>query len=205
MSARVLVPLVVAASLASIGATCGGSPEPIAVDTTLPPTDRDPPPYSPRPVSAAHTGGSVGIVTSGGLEQARAVTIRFVTAVRDEDRDVLEQLVADPVGRVRPRLRTPWMPRSQVMEQLMHPARQRFHVGSDTPVERLVDTNAIEVLPLAQNDDEGPIPEGYSGTDLRVKVPVLEAGRQLLGLTLRWTGDGYLVIRPGPEPRVVAL
>ena len=197
--------VVIAAALLCLGATCGGSVEPSPVDTALPPTDQDPPPYAPRPTSAAHTGDSVGIVTSGGLEQARAVTMRFVAAVRDEDREVLEQLVADPVGRVRPQLRTPWMSRSQVMQQLMHPARQRFHVGTDTPVERLVDTDAIEVVPLAQNDDEGPIPEGYSGTDLLVKVPVLEAGRQLLGLTLRWTGDGYLVIRPGPEPRVVAL
>lgn len=191
-----------ACPLASCGGARGSEGDRAAAP---PPTDRDPPPFSPSPVSAARTGEVVGLVTSGGLEQARAVTIRFIAAVRDEDRDTLEQILADPMGRVRPQLRTPWMPRATVMQQLLHPQRRRLSVGSDTPVDRLVDTDGIEVIPLAQRDDEDPVPEGYSGTDLLVKVPVQEGGRQLLGLTLRWTGDGFLVVRPGPEPRVVAL
>jgi hypothetical protein len=67
----------------------------------------------PSPSDEATTGAAVGIATSGGFEQARAMTIRFVEAVRDGDQQTLEEQLSDVVGRTRPRLTSPHVPRAQ--------------------------------------------------------------------------------------------
>lgn len=174
-------------------------------DVTLPPTDRDPPPYAPRPAEEPHTGGAVGVVTTGGFEQARALAIRVLEAFRDGDRRTLEQHLSDPIGRTRPRLIAPRFSRSQLLDQMLAPHRWRHALRPDTPIDDIVDTNGIEVVPLAQRDEAADLPEGFLATDLLVTVPVREEARQFLSLTLQWLGEGRLVVRPGPDARVVAF
>lgn len=173
--------------------------------TALPPTDRDPPPYAPGPTEEARTGPAVGVVTTGGFEQARNLTLRVLEALRDGDRETLEDHLSDPVGRTRPRLIAPRFPRSQMLDQMLSQHRRRYAVRPDTPIEDIVDPNGIAVVPLAQHDEGGELPEGFLATDLLVEVPVREGGRRFLGVTLQWLGEGKLVVRPGPDARVVAL
>ena len=170
----------------------------------LPPTDRDPPPYVPPPVDRAHTGQAVGIATSGGFEQARSLAIRFVEAVRDGDRAALEEQLAETVGRARPRLVTPHMPRAQIVEQLVEGPRRRFAPNADTPIEQLIDANGITVSPLSQSEEAGELPEGLLPTDLDVAIPIGELGRRFLLHMLQWAPNGRLVIRPGVQPRILA-
>ncbi len=189
-----------------LGAACAGAPpEAPGEATAAPPTDRDPPPYVPAPEDGARTGHAVGIVTSGGFEQARALTIRIVEAVRDGDRQALEERLADPIGRTRPRLLTPRDPRAQRVTQLLDVRHQRHAIEPGTPIEELIDPDGIEVVPLAQHAQDEDIPEGFLPTDLYVTVPIRDRGRRYFGVALQWLGEGRLVVRPGPDPLVVAL
>ena len=172
--------------------------------TELPPTDRDPPPYVPGPTEEPRTGETVGIATSGGFEQARSLAVRFVEAVRDGDRQALEEQLAETVGRTRPRLLTPHMPRAQIVEQLVEGPRRRFAPDADTPIEQLIDANAITVTPLSQSEDAGELPEGLLPTDLDVVIPIGEVGRRFLLHMLQWAPNGRLIVRPGVQPRILA-
>lgn len=201
--ARWLVALAVSLQPACGGA--GSAVEAPRAEAELPPTDRDPPPWVPEPSDEPHTGRAVGVVTSGGLEQARAVTLRVVEALRDADRQALEEHLADPIGRIRPRLLSPRIARAQIIAQVTAPRHQQYAVGTDTPLEELIDADQIEVVPLAQHEQAAELPEGFLPTDLLVTVPIREPGRRFLGIVLQWLGEGRLVIRPGADPRVVAL
>lgn len=176
-----------------------------AARAELPPTDRDPPPYVPGPSEEPRTGETVGIATSGGFEQARSVAVRFVTAVHAGDRQALEDQLAETVGRTRPRLLAPHMPRAQMIEQLVEGPRRRFAPNADTPIEQLIDPNGITVVPLSQSDESAELPDGLLPTDLDVTVPVGEAGRRFLLHILQWAPNGRLIVRPGARPRILAM
>lgn len=193
--------LVVALYLA---AACGQSHAGgTAAPEELPPTDRDPPPYIPAPTDDARTGGAVGIATSGGFEQARIVALRFIEAVRDADREALEQQLGETIARVRPRLMTPNVPRAQMIELLVSPGRRRVAAPPEVPLDQLVDTSSIVVIPLAQHEDAAELPNGLLPTDLQVTVPMRDQGRPFLGAI--WNPEGRLIVRPGPEPRIIGL
>jgi len=191
-----------------VAAACGGARG--ESDTTVsqaeqaPPTYQDPPPYTPGPATDAHTGEVSALATAGGYDQARAVALELVTAVRDRDEETLTRLVTDPVGRVLPRLSAPNRARATVLRQILHSPR-RAGLGPDVELDALIDATRMTVTPLSRLPNAPAIPAGLLGSDLMVRFPLAATGRQQLRFVLSWAVEGAIVVRPGSEPRVIAL
>jgi hypothetical protein len=144
------------------------------------------------------------LATAGGYDQARAVAIELVTAVRDSDEETLTRLVTDPVGRVLPRLTAPNRSRDTVLRQILHSPR-RAGLGPDVELDALIDPTRMTVTPLSRLPNSPAIPAGLLGSDLMVRFPLAATGRQQLRFVLSWAVEGAIIVRPGSEPRVVAL
>lgn len=179
---------------------CGGAAETASIETLPPSTDRDPPPYTPAPSDAATTGVVVALATSAGTEQGRSVALRFIAAIRDQDRATLERMLAEELYSAQPRLGGAQRPRSSILRVLTMP-RSSGSLGPDVPVEAIVDLTHLQVQLLS--DAESRIPDGLRPEDIHVSVPLQTAYRTLIG------GGSLqrlvLVIRTGGNPRVVAL
>jgi hypothetical protein len=190
-----------------IGA-CGAAPVAPDLDrrasavTEPPPTDADPPAWVPPPDEAPTTGRAVAIATSGGYDQARAVAIRFVLAVRDGDEAVLSRLLSERVGHVVPRLTSPNRDRGELVRIIVRNPR-RAGLSPDVPLDELVDSARMEVTPLVRNTDT--LPPGLSGSDLLVQFPLRAQGRRFRLIISNWSAEGRLVVRPGVEPQILCL
>lgn len=183
-----------------LACACGGATETASTDTLPPSTDRDPPPHTPAPSDAATTGVVVALATSAGSEQGRAVALRFIAAIRDQDRDVLERMLADQLYSAQPRLGGAQRARDIILRTLTLP-RRSGNLGPDVPVEQIVDLTHLQVQLLSEA--ESRIPDGLRPDDVHVSVPLQNDYRTLIG------GGSLqrlvLVIRTGGNPRVVAL
>jgi len=202
--------------LLSLVAACGGAPQETDSRAQLlgeaapteplgaPSTHRDPPPYTPLPAPSAQTGEASALRAAGGYDQARAVALAVVEAVRDRDEATLNQLVSDPVGRVLPRLSGPTRSRDAVLRQILHSPRRQA-LGPDIELDALIDASRMTVTPLSRLPSQASLPSGLLGSDLMVRFPLAATGRQLLRYVLSWAVEGAIVVRPGSEPRVMAL
>jgi hypothetical protein len=170
---------------------------------TLPSSDRDPLPYTPTPEASGHTDQTVALSVAGGEDQARRMLPALLTAVRDADERRLEQLLAEEVSSAQNR-EGRGRPRSALIAHVLRYAR-RSVIQPDARVEDLVDLPNVRVSRAAQFWTGRDTPEGVHPTDLVVEVPLLQAGRAPLRTMLGWHLRGHLVVRPGRDPRVVAL
>ncbi len=155
----------------------------MGADEGLPATNRDPLPYTPPPsTTEGHTGQTVALAASGGEDQARRMLPALLRAIRDVDERELEQLLA---------------------ERILIYAR-RSVLPADARVSELVDLEQLEVRRAAQFWPRD-MPQAVRPTDLVVEVPIHEPGRAPLRTLLGWHLRGQLVVRPGRDPRIVAL
>lgn len=203
-SGRGALSLALALSLAARAvAGCGGV-VPAPAEPGAPSTHRDPPRHAPPPEPAPSTGEIVGIASSAGDDQARDVLARLVIALRDQDRDALEALLAPEihhaasllVGRGRSTVA-----RDRFVDQLV--ARARLgQLRADARLEELIDPAGVRVDPIARVVT-GALPPELAPGDLVVRFELGAAGRPGLD-GIAPGGQGALVIRPGEDPRVVA-
>lgn len=177
----------------------------MGADEGLPATDRDPLPYTPPPsTTEGHTGQTVALAASGGEDQARRMLPALLRAIRDVDERELEQLLAEEITQVRVRRGRPaGQPRSAWIQRILIYAR-RSVLPADARVSELVDLEQLEVRRAAQFWPRD-MPQAVRPTDLVVEVPIHEPGRAPLRTLLGWHLRGQLVVRPGRDPRIVAL
>lgn len=176
-------------------AGCAPSVPPVRAPVA-PSTHRDPPPYVPAPDAAPTTGALVGVIVSGGEDQARALLVRLVLAIRDADADAVGEVLAPSVllpGRSRriegARLAAQWV--SQARTAGLPP---------DAPFEELVDVESIRVGPIPAQPAVSDLLPG----DLLVRFALTPLARRALAGVAPGDGQGALVVRPGEDPRVVA-
>lgn len=180
--------------VAACTADPGRPPEPTP---SPPPTEWDPPPWSPPAVDDAHTGDTVGAMATGGIDQPRWVLLRFLQAVRDADEATLQRLLTDPVLSRRLRER----PRGFWIDRLTRGPRRRG-LDAEVPLEALVSVRRVEVLSAHRWSMR---PRGVLDTDLWVSFPLEPKGRRMLSPLLLWRDHGQIIVRPGPDPRIVGL
>lgn len=152
----------------------------------------------PTGASEGHTGEPVAISLSGGAEQARALVVALVLAIRDGNETAIEAALADRVAHAQSAMAWASWTRSQLARQMIAAAAVS-HVELDTPFDALVNPATLSVVDAATYF-EGPVPAGVESSDQVVSFTPTALGRHLLaGL-----GSSALVVRPGPTPRVVA-
>lgn len=185
-------------------ASCGAAPqEHTAEPRQIPPSDRDPLPFTPAPEGVGETDRTVALSATGGEDQARQMLLALVRAVRDADERRLEELFADELvitqGHARPERRA----RSTAVQRILVNARRGL-IQPDVEVEELIDLSSVEVSRAAQHWQGREPPDGIRPTDVVVEVTLLPEGRALRPL-LGWVLRGLVVVRPGRDARIVAL
>ena len=203
-------PLLVTAAL--FGAACGPAPDVeeapsrgLAEGDEVPATDRDPIPFTPTPSGPGMTGATVALAASGGEDQARRMLPDLLRAMRDADERGLEQLLADELSAVNSnRGPSNTRPRASWVERIMAYAR-RAAIPGDARIEELVDLETLEISRAVQFWRNREMPENVRPTDLVVEVQLLEPARGPLRSMLGWHLRGTVVVRPGRDPRIVAL
>lgn len=185
---------------------CGAATtEERSASSTLPATDRDPLPFTPAPEADGRTDRTVSLAASGGEDQARQMLPVLLRAIRDADQHQLEQLFADEVIQVQGQgERTQVRPRALVLERILAYARRTI-IQPDVEVDEMVDLPNVQVSRAAQFWQGREMPPGVRATDLVVQAPLLDAGRAPLRAVLMWHLTGHMVVRPGRDPRIVAL
>lgn len=171
----------------------------------LPRTDRDPLPFSAEPAPRGHTGDTVTLLAAGGEDQARRMLPRLLEALRDGDEAALESLLAPVVFRAaRRRANGAARPRASLVQRmLIYAGRGMLQPG--TPIAELVELEQVSVQRAAGAYPDGSLPGSVESTDLVVEVPIRDPGRTALRALLGWHQRGRLIVRPGSDPRIVAL
>jgi hypothetical protein len=190
-------------ALAVLILACGGRPIDVQAEL-VPPSDRDPLPYTPPASSTGHTDETVALAATGGEDQARQMLPALLRAVRDADELALERLLSDEVVSVQGRGDTRPLPRSVYIERVTAVSR-RAAIPPDVEVGQLVDLTSVRVTRAGQFWAGRQMPEGVRATDLVVEAPLLDEGRASLRAMLLWTLRAYLAVRVGRDPRIVAL
>jgi hypothetical protein len=176
---------------------CGAAPAPIVAEP-VPSTDRDPPSWTPSAQLEPRTGEPVALAPSEGAEQARALLVTLVLAVRDGNEAGIEATLAERVAHAQTGLaRTTWT-RGTLARQILAGAAAS-HVDPDASFESLIDPATIRVVDVG-SQYEGLPPTSVQATDAVLLFTPTALGRRLLaGL-----GSSSLVVRPGPTPVIVA-
>ncbi|MFK7991736.1 MAG: hypothetical protein AB8I08_37310 [Sandaracinaceae bacterium] len=190
---------------------CGPAAQPPPAQRTtplragLPRTDRDPLPYVAPPRPRGQTGQTVTLLAAGGEDQARRMLPALLESLRDGDESGLESLLAPLVFQAsRRRSNGAARPRAALVQRMLIYAR-RGVIPPGTPVADLVELEGIDVQRAVAAYPDGVLPELVESTDLVVEVPVRSAGRTPLRALLGWHERGRMVVRPGSDPRIVAL
>lgn len=181
---------------------CASAPPP--APALAPATDGDPEPWVAPPSSVGETGATISLAMAGGRDEARALTLRFLGAVRDADEATLTQLLEDPLSRAQPRPSSPHLARAQVLELMLRSPR-RADLGPDVALDELAQLEGIEVRPLSEAIAEAP--RGLAAADLFVTIPLTTRGRAVLRfLVPGWHLRGALILRSTPIGwRIVGL
>lgn len=182
---------------------CGAPHERVLSSADLPPSDRDPLPYTPAPAVEGRTDETVALAVAGGEDQARRMLPALIAAVRDADEHALVELLADPVAQVLSPETEP-RPREAVVQRILVFAR-RGVLQPDVDVGELVDLPNVRASRAAQFFEGRELPAGTRPTDVVLEIPLLEAGRTPLRALLHWHLRGTMVVRPGRDARIVAL
>lgn len=190
-------------SIALLGCGAGGAHP--ARASAVPATDGDPLPFTPPPEPEGHTDRTVALAASGGEDQARQMLPVLLRAARDGDQHQLEQILLEEVVMLQGRGDRPLArPRSSFVEHLMHAAR-RSVIQTDVEVEEMVDLTTVRVSRAAEHYQGRSLPTNVRATDVVLDVNLLEAGRAPLRMLFLWQMRGRIIVRPGRDPRVVAL
>ena len=180
------------------------SPAPeVTAGGAMPPTDRDPLPYTPPPSARGATGETVALAASGGEDQARRILPALLEAMRDANEPRLETLLAEELVQARSRTNSR-QPRATIIQRMLIYAR-RSVIPADASADDLVALDQLTVTRAAQHYENREMPETIRPTDLVVEVPLRDAARGPLRTMLGWQSRGLLIVRPGRDPRVVAL
>lgn len=206
---RMLRALAIGVLSASTAMGCGSVPpreEPPAVSSAggVPATDRDPLPYTPEPSTDARAGTTVSLAAAGGEDQARRMLPELLIAVRDGDERQLENLFAEEVVMLDDRRRGGPRLRAEQVQRILVYARRSI-LAADADPEDLVDLSQVAVRRAAEFFDGEEMPERLRPTDLVVEVPVQDEARGALRTVLGWHLRGHLIVRPGRDPRIVAM
>lgn len=197
--------LALAISIAGCGAPSVDAPieDVRAASDELPASDRDPLHYTPPATTAGGTDVAVALAASGGEDQARQMLPTLLNALRDADQAALERIFADEVATVR-RSDQRGQQRSTLIDRILAYARRQA-IPPDLDVDHLVDLANVRVTRAGQFWQGRPMPGLVRPTDLVVEVPLLPEGRGALRALLGWDMRGHLVVRPGRDPRIVAM
>jgi len=173
---------------------CAGAPRaPTAVDRA---SNEDPPPAS----FGEH------VPLSAGREQAHDLVVSLVQALADEDEARVLGLLAPRLARaVAVREEGPAhaaVERGVYVRQLMASVRAA-RLPPDTLASDLIEPLSIEVHTVEDAFERGTIPRDVSPTDLVVRFRIAAAGRRALA-ALGASGAAQLIVRPGPNPQVIA-
>lgn len=179
-----------------------GAPGAAPAGALLPPSDRDPLPFTPAPQTEGRTGETVALAAAGGEDQARRLLSSLLAAVRDGDERALDSLLADPVAQIL-RPETAPRPRDAVVRHIVRFARRSI-IQPDVGVDELVDLANVRASRAAQFFEGRELPAGTRATDVVLEVPLLDAGRAPLQTLLGWHLRGAMIVRPGRDPRIVA-
>lgn len=200
-----LAPMRAVAALAmGLLCACGAARVPPSAPAALPPTDRDPLPFTPPPEPAGETDRTVALAASGGEDQARELLPALIRAVRDSDARRLEQILAEELVALQGQGDRPLpRPRAWLVERALA-LGQRQVIPPDAEVDDLVELASVQVGRVSQFWPAGSAPSGVRATDLVVEVQLTEQGRGPLRAIFSWHLRGRIVVRPGREPRIVA-
>lgn len=189
------------ASLLAALAACASAPEVRAPRRAI--GDR---PFVERersaPVPAALVGSSRGDVVAleaeNGHEPARQIALAFLRALLAADAIALQQVFAEEVAYG---VELAARPRAELVERCIGEARA-LRYGADTSPDSVVDVDAIEVRPVANEDQQLARPPGILASDLIVTLPphVVNAGSAARVPCLH-----SLYVRIGEPTRVVGL
>ena len=187
----------------AVACACGGAPVAArpSIEPSAPPTDADPPTFTPTPGASATTGAPVGLLTRGRDDDARRVVQRFLEALRDRDVPTLEAVLADPLARA-----SGVIARAALITNLQRAAEANGLVrGSEFGA--FFDVPHALVEPLAARRDARRTSARYRDDDVLVTFPVRAAqtGRRLNDLAFVHMTVGELVVRLSPEPHIVGL
>lgn len=183
---------------------CGGA----AADRAREPpsTWRDPPGRAP-PADPAAAGGDAptGVIAMGGSEAARSLVVSLLEAVLDGDLGAAESTLSERVASASPvRAGAPRTAadRSSLVRHWITLGRSA-HVAPETDLGALVDVGSFTVEPAGTHYGRDERPSSIEETDLVVRFTVTDLGRRALA-GLAPGGVGVLVVRPGPEPQIIA-
>lgn len=186
-------------------AGCAAAGAPRVDRSDVPATDRDPLPFTPPPEPAGETDRAVSLAASGGEDQARQLLPVLLRAARDADQHQLEQLLLDEVVLLQGHgSRALIQPRASLVERVLHAARRSI-LQPDAEVDELVDLTTVRVSRAAEHYQAGNLPPHVRATDVVLDVSLLEAGRAPLRVLFQWQLRGRIIVRPGRDPRIVAL
>lgn len=196
------------AGLAVALAACA-APRPPSASPARPPTGADPPPYTPAAAAIPRTDAPAAAPLDGGTARARSVALAALDALAREDRDAVEELLAERLARVEGGGGPATVTREQVLRVLYDSAsarRARRRARPAPPFEELVRTEGIRIEPLSERYP-GPRPDTWlRPDDLVVEVPLTTAGQSIFGrLVSTWRREARVVIRRGGDGRIVGL
>jgi hypothetical protein len=192
-------------ALALLSPACARPASPAA--TPRPPsTAIDPPVYTPPAQANGAPGAPVGLTVASGFGEARRAGLELLGAVVRGDAGAMSRLLAGEVARVLPRIGPVDRDREHVIAYALVEARRR-ELDAIASVDDLIGAAPIEVTPLsAFLGAREALPEGLRASDLVVSVPLSELGGRALRRVLPgWMQRGRLIVRLGPEPRIVGL
>jgi hypothetical protein len=184
-------------------AGCGASSRSVQSPLTEPPitTEADPPTFVPPLSARTHTGPPTGAVLRGRDDEARRLVLRFLEALRDRHTATLEAVLAEPVSRA-----GGVIARAALIAGLQRAAESNG-LARAPELGALFDLPAMTAAPLSAARDPRRAPPRYRPDDLLVRIPVQGGvgNRRLNDLVFVRLGTAELVVRLGPEPRIVGL
>jgi len=182
---------------------CGASSRSVEPPLPEPPitTEADPPTFVPPLSARAHTGPPTGAALRGRDDEARRLVLRFLEALRDRNTATLEVVLAEPVSRA-----GGVIARAALIAGLQRAAESNG-LARAPELGALFDLPAMTATPLSAVRDPRRAPPRYRPDDLLVRIPVQGGvgNRRLNDLVFVRLGTAELVVRLGPEPRIVGL
>ncbi len=168
-----------------------------------PSSSLDPEPWAPEPGDNARTGEPTAVAIAGGEQQAQAVALRVLEAIRDADDRLLNRMLEARISRLQPRPSAAQVPREALVEASIRSPR-RGSLGPQSPLSEYFQLDQMRMQPLSVVMPQ--VPNGLEGSDILVYIPLTRAGRTIFRfLVPGWSHRGSVLVRTGVDPRVVGL
>lgn len=183
------------------GLACGSAPEvraPAAAFSDRPFVEHERADRVPAALVGSNRGDVVALELESGRGPARQTALAFLRALLAADAVGLQQVFAEEVAYG---VELAARPRAELVERCIGEARA-MRYGADTSPESVVDLDAIEVRPVANEDRQLARPPGILASDLIVTLPPHVANA---GSPARIPCLHSLYVRLGEPTRVVGL